>query len=77
MESARRRSQQALAVTPGWDSRAVLAATQKITNDVLYFTVEVLGYSWRDDDRIPSKLTGGWVYDIASSNAPRHGTRVC
>lgn len=57
MESAARRFPLALTVTAGWDSRVALAATKRIRNDVLYFTLMHWELSRKSDDiRIPSRL---------------------
>ena len=57
VDSAHRRFPLAMAITAGWDSRVVLAATRRMTRDVWYFT----GMYWdlspiSDDIRIPARL---------------------
>lgn len=57
MDSASHRFRLALTVTAGWDTRLALAATTRIRNDVLYFTLMYWDMSSSSDDiRIPSRL---------------------
>jgi hypothetical protein len=76
LKGVSQRHQLAMAITAGWDSRVLLAASREISAEVLYYTLLYPPYTFESRDiHIPSKLLSKLqlrheVYDCAVEMKP-------